>query len=428
MDGSRTIGGLRRFAVLFLTAAIMAGGLIGVGATSSSAADPVATPYIFAPPSTVVGEASGSVTLPVTLSAPGTSTVTVNYSVPGGGCNNLNQGSSGTLTFTPGVVSRNVTVTINNCNVKGKAFFTLTLSSAVNGIIAQATTQVDIVGDNNLQATPGLYVKDAVADTSAGTVQVPVLLGGPGGATSASTVTVHYTTANGSAVAGTDYTLTSGNLTFAPGQTVATVTVPIVNRVSLATARSFSVVLSAPTNAAIIGGTGVVTIGASGGSNVATPFVFAPPNTVVGEADGWVDLPVTLSAPSASLVTVAYAVPGGGCNNLNQGSSGTVSFTPGVVLKVVRVQINDCQVAGKSFFTLTLSSAVNGIIAQATTQVDVVGDNNLQATPGLYVKDAVADTSAGTVQVPVLLGGPGGATSAGTVTVHFTTANGSAVA
>ncbi|MGZ4735711.1 MAG: Calx-beta domain-containing protein, partial [Acidimicrobiia bacterium] len=165
MDGSRTIGGLRRFAVLFLTAAIMAGGLIGVGATSSSAADPVATPYIFAPPSTVVGEASGSVTLPVTLSAPGTSTVTVNYSVPGGGCNNLNQGSSGTLTFTPGVVSRNVTVTINNCNVKGKAFFTLTLSSAVNGIIAQATTQVDIVGDNNLQATPGLYVKDAVADT-----------------------------------------------------------------------------------------------------------------------------------------------------------------------------------------------------------------------------------------------------------------------
>ncbi|MGZ6974295.1 MAG: Calx-beta domain-containing protein, partial [Acidimicrobiia bacterium] len=377
MDGSRTIGGLRRFAVLFLTAAIMAGGLIGVGATSSSAADPVATPYIFAPPSTVVGEASGSVTLPVTLSAPGTSTVTVNYSVPGGGCNNLNQGSSGTLTFTPGVVSRNVTVTINNCNVKGKAFFTLTLSSAVNGIIAQATTQVDIVGDNNLQATPGLYVKDAVADTSAGTVQVPVLLGGPGGATSASTVTVHYTTANGSAVAGTDYTLTSGNLTFAPGQTVATVTVPIVNRVSPATARSFSVVLSSPTNAAIIGGTGVVTIGASGGSNVATPFVFAPPNTVVGEADGWVDLPVTLSAPSASLVTVAYAVPGGGCNNLNQGSSGTVSFTPGVVLKVVRVQINDCQVAGKSFFTLTLSGATNATIAQATTQVDVVGDNNL---------------------------------------------------
>ena len=43
-------------------------------------------------------------------------------------------------------------------------------------------------------ATPGLYVRDAVVDTGAGTVRVPVLLGGPAGAASASTVTVNYTT------------------------------------------------------------------------------------------------------------------------------------------------------------------------------------------------------------------------------------------
>jgi hypothetical protein len=39
-------------------------------------------------------------------------------------------------------------------------------------------------------------------------------------------VTVSYTTADGSAVAGTDYTGTSGSVTFAPGQTSATVPVP----------------------------------------------------------------------------------------------------------------------------------------------------------------------------------------------------------
>ena len=92
----------------------------------------------------------------------------------------------------------------------------MTLSGAMNAIIAQATTQVDVVGDNNLQATPGSTCEDAVVDTSAGTVQVPVLLGGPNGATSASTVSVNYTTANGSAVAGTDYSTTSGTLTFGP--------------------------------------------------------------------------------------------------------------------------------------------------------------------------------------------------------------------
>ena len=42
--------------------------------------------------------------------------------------------------------------------------------------------------------------------TSAGTVNVPVLLGGPSGTASNSTVTVNYATNNGSAPAGTDYT------------------------------------------------------------------------------------------------------------------------------------------------------------------------------------------------------------------------------
>ena len=387
-----------------------------------------ATTYLFAPPSTVVGEASGSVSLPVTLSAPSTSTVTVAYSVPGNGCNSPNQTSNGTLTFAPGVVSQNVPVTINQCNVTTKQFFTLTLSGATNSTIARATTQVDVVGDNNLQPTPGLYARDAVVDTTAGSVQVPVLLGGPNGATSASTVSVNYTTTNGSAVAGTDYTTTSNTLTFAPGQTEQNITVPIIDRTTAAGSRSFSVTLSSPTNAVITDGTGVVTIGASGGTAVSSPYIFAPPNTVVGEADGWMDLPVTLSAPSANLVTVAYSVPGNGCNSPNQTSSGTLSFVPGVVLQAIRVQINGCNVAALNFFTLTLSGATNSTIARATTQVDVVGDNNLQPTPGLYARDAVVDTTAGSVQVPVLLGGPNGATSASTVSVNYTTTNGSAVA
>ena len=400
-------------------------GVVTIGASGGTA---VSSPYIFAPPNTVVGETDGWMDLPVTLSAPSTNLVTVAYNVPGAGCGYPNQATSGTLYFLPGVVLQDIRVQINNCNSAAKNFFTLTLSGATNATIAQASTQVDVVGDNNLQATPGLYVRSAVVDTTAGTVQVPVLLGGPDGATSASTVTVNYTTTNGSAVAGTDYTTTSGTLTFGPGQTAQNVTVPIIDRTSAAASRSFSVTLSSPVNAAITNGTGVVTIGASGGTAVSSPYIFAPPNTVVGETDGWMDLPVTLSAPSTNLVTVAYNVPGAGCGYPNQATSGTLYFLPGVVLQDIRVQINNCNSAAKNFFTLTLSGATNATIAQASTQVDVVGDNNLQATPGLYVRSAVVDTTAGTVQVPVLLGGPDGATSASTVTVNYTTTNGSAVA
>ena len=39
--------------------------------------------------------------------------------------------------------------------------------------------------------------------------------------------TVHYATANGSATAGQDYGAVSGTLTFAPGQTVQYISVPV---------------------------------------------------------------------------------------------------------------------------------------------------------------------------------------------------------
>ncbi|MGZ6779739.1 MAG: hypothetical protein ACXVGO_12165 [Mycobacterium sp.] len=114
---------------------------------------------------------------------------------------------------------------------------------------------------------------------------------------------------------------------------------------------------------------GTVTIGASGGSNVATPAISAPAAQTTTQDDGWIDLRVSLSAPSANLVTVHYAVPGGGCNNLNQGSSGTLSFVPRVVTQIVRVQINNCGLATGGPFTLTLSAATNATIATATTVV-----------------------------------------------------------
>ncbi len=225
--------------------------------------------------------------------------------------------------------------------------FTLTLSSAVNGTIVEPSTQVDIIGDGGVVSTPGLYVRSAVVDKSAGTVTVPVLLGGPQGAPSNSTVTVDYTTANGSATAGTDYTTTSGKLTFGPGQTEQNVVVPILNRSGAAPSRSFKVGIYSPTNAVITRNIGVVTIGASGGTAVSSPGISAPANTVVGEADGYLDLPVTLSAPGTSTVTVNYATSGGGsCNNLFQPESGTLTFVPGVTLESVRVPLNNCGVGG----------------------------------------------------------------------------------
>ncbi len=378
---------------------------VTIGASGGTAQS---SPYIYAPPHTVVGEADGWVDLPVTLGAPSTNQVTVDWSVPSGGCDNVLSGTgSGTLTFVPGQVLSAIRMQVNDCSVNALKAVSLTLSGAVSGIIADPLTVIDVVGDNNLVSTPGLYIRGNTVDTGAGTAQVPVMLGGPSGQTSTSTVTVNYTTVNGSAVSGTDYSTTSGQLTFGPGQTEQSISVPIINRTSSAPSRSFTVVLSSPSNATIVQSTATVTIGASGGTAQSSPYIYAPPHTVICEADGWVDLPVTLGAPSTNQVSVDWSVPSGGCYNVLSGTgSGTLTFVPGQVLQAIRMQVNQCSVNNLNAVSLTLSGAVSGVIADPLTVIDVVGDNNLVSTPGLYIRGNTVDTSAGTAQVPVMLGGP----------------------
>ncbi len=202
-------------------------------------------------------------------------------------------------------------------------------------------------------------------------------------------VTVKYSTVNGSAVSGTDYTTTSGKLTFPPGETAQNITVPIIDRSGSAPTRSFSVTLSSATNATIAYGTGVVTIGASGATKVTTPGISAPPDVVVGETDGYINLPVTLSAPGDTTVTVNYTTAdgsGGGSTPFanspaasTREQSGTLTFTPGVTTQVVRVPLLNCDVSGPLTFLLNLSgNSADSTIKDASTTITVEGTRNHQ--------------------------------------------------
>lgn len=77
---------------------------------------------------------------------------------------------------------------------------------------------------------------------------------------SAETVTVHYATSDGTATAGSDYVATSGTLTFAPGQTVQTITVPVAGDLNIEPDETFSVTLSNAVNATLSVDTGTGTI------------------------------------------------------------------------------------------------------------------------------------------------------------------------
>ena len=73
-------------------------------------------------------------------------------------------------------------------------------------------------------------------------------------------LTVNYATADGTAVAGSDYTATSGTLTFAPGVTSETIRVPILDDTVYEPNETFTVNLSNPVGATITDGQGVATI------------------------------------------------------------------------------------------------------------------------------------------------------------------------
>jgi hypothetical protein len=73
-------------------------------------------------------------------------------------------------------------------------------------------------------------------------------------------VSVNYATANGTAVAGADYTATSGTLTWSDGDTAAkTITIPLLNNPTIAATKDFTVALSGPVNGSI-GATATATL------------------------------------------------------------------------------------------------------------------------------------------------------------------------
>jgi Ca2+-binding RTX toxin-like protein len=105
---------------------------------------------------------------------------------------------------------------------------------------------------------PTVVVSDASVNEAAGTVTFTVTRSGPGIASSASSV--GFTTADGTAIAGADYTAAGGVLDFAAGETVKTITVAIANDKMMEWAESFSVNLTAVTNAAVTDPSGTATI------------------------------------------------------------------------------------------------------------------------------------------------------------------------
>ena len=135
--------------------------------------------------------------------------------------------------------------------------FVVNLSGPTNATIADSQGVATIADDFN--PAPSLTIDDQnLTEGDAGTATMTFTV--TASAVSAKTMTVAYATADGTATSPADYTLSTGTLTFNPGQLTRTFNVPIVGDTRDEFDETFVAGLSTPTNATITDDQGVGTI------------------------------------------------------------------------------------------------------------------------------------------------------------------------
>ena len=151
---------------------------------------------------------------------------------------------------------------------------------------------------------PSLAIADAEVEEG-GTAAFQVTLSG----TRTGSVTVDYATADGTARRNSDYTTTSGTLTFAANESSKTVSVPTVEDTTGEQTETFTVTLSTPGNATIQDGVATGTINDDDGGGGNTPTLSIA-DAAASEGDPVV-FTVTVNGTRTGSVTVDYATADG---------------------------------------------------------------------------------------------------------------------
>ena len=232
-----------------------------------SAGDTVALKLIEALPTLSIADAqaseqAGAIAFAVTLSEGATGSVTVAYATADGtataGADYTR--TSGTLTFADGETAQTVSVPVaDNADDDGYRSFTVTLSSPSGATLGNATATGTILDDEGAEDAywHDMRIEDAAAIENNGTLDFQVRLE----RFAFRDVTVAYATWDGTAIAGEDYTETSGILTIPVQSASETISVPITNDTDdEALRKTFTLTLSNPTHANLIDATATGTI------------------------------------------------------------------------------------------------------------------------------------------------------------------------
>ncbi|MBI4663139.1 MAG: hypothetical protein HY735_30395 [Verrucomicrobia bacterium] len=289
------------------------------------------------------------------------------------------QSITNALTFIPDETSRTVSVLVNgDTEAEPNESFSVVLSSPLNATLGSPRGLGTIIDDD---VPPTLLITDAsLREGNSGTsfMEFTVHLSVP----ITQTVTVNYTTADRTAMAGSDYTRTTGKLIFAPGVITNSFPVPILGDATKEPNETFEVRLSNPIHARLIRN---VALGTILDDDVLPTLTIT--DTVVAEGNSGVANAVfvaRLSTPSAQTITVGFQTAGGTATSGSdfKALSGTLEFAPGTDTRNISVEvIGDLAFEPDETFFVNLANPLNAVIADGQGQGTILNDDSPANTP-----------------------------------------------
>lgn len=246
--------------------------------------------------------------------------------------------------------------------------------------------------------------------------------------TTSSSSTVTYTTANGTATAGSDYTATSGTLTFAAGDTTMTITVPVTGDTTVESDETFTVTITAGTNATIskATGTGTITNDDTAPANSA-PTVTANPTAQTITGGGTGTSTITITDEDAATVALTGTsnnqtlVPNANVSFSGTGANRTLTVTPAAGqtgTATITVTATDAGgLTGTTTYTLTVNAAANPTVSLSVSS-NTAAESTPAGTP--ITVTATASSPVATAQT-VNVGVSGAGVTSGDFTLSNTT-------
>ncbi|TAK95297.1 MAG: DUF11 domain-containing protein, partial [Verrucomicrobia bacterium] len=312
-----------------------------------------------------------NLTFTVSLSDPSGDTVTVEYfTVPVSATSGVDYLSvTGLVTLLPGETSAPVDVQIigDALNEPDETLYVY-LRNATNALILDDRGDGTIVNDDPLPSLSISNVSLPEGDTGTTNAVFAVTLS----ALSGQTVSADFFTTGITATSGQDFVGASSTITFSPGNTNTSISIPVIGDLLNEDDETFSVTLTNVANATLVTNRALATII----DDDPLPGIAIQDVTVIEGTGGtnFAAFPVSLLPASGRMVSVTFATTSGTATSGADftGTNGTLSFLAGVTNLNLLIPITtDSSIEPTENFVVNLSSPTNAVLnaSQATATI-----------------------------------------------------------